>query len=63
VVFNFFCTATPRFIVATHCANDPPSKLDQTKSITAVCIKNLHAPSPKNGSRPIWAVFPQQNVH
>jgi len=41
VVFNLFCTASPRSIVATHCTNDPHLKHDQTKCNTAVCIKNL----------------------
>jgi len=47
VVFNLLCTASPRSIVATHYTNDPHLKLDQTKSNTALCIKNLVATSPK----------------
>jgi len=52
VVFNLFCTASPRFIVATHYTNDPHLKLDQAKCNTAVCIKNLLA-TRQNGSRPL----------
>jgi len=61
--FQLFCTAGPRCIVAIHYTKDPHLKLDQTKCITAVCIKKSTRDPSKNGSRPIWALFPQKNVH
>jgi len=36
VVFNLFCTASPRSITATRYTNGPHLKHDQTKCNTAV---------------------------
>jgi len=61
-VFNLFCTVSPRSITVTHYYQRPHLKLDQTKSNTAACIKNLLATTPKmvhdpSGQCSLWEMF------